>query len=164
MGFWDTLQGINISHLGKMKIIFKYLQICQGLSSSKRNHHFLNGGWLPGYPPIRSVAIAFWSCCCSLTTFRPPNCHMFASCSFKKHWMKSYFFTTLGGFSNGFRLGVADWYTVYILLIGFLTAYDTEMCQGLNSLCWGWSSDLEQEALMGIYHPLLGWVSHPLWK
>ena len=27
----------------------------------------------------------------SLTTFRPPNCHMFASCSFKKYWMKSFF-------------------------------------------------------------------------
>ena len=37
------------------------------------------------------------------------------------------------------------------------------MCQGLNSLYWGWSSTFNRKSLQWVCKPLLlGWVSHPL--
>ena len=38
----------------------------RGLSSSKRNHHFFNGGWLPGY-------IYIYMCMCKPSVFNQPE-------------------------------------------------------------------------------------------
>ena len=38
----------------------KHRYLSRGLSSSKSNHHFQNGGWLPGTGPTRTIFPIFW--------------------------------------------------------------------------------------------------------
>ena len=48
----------------------------RGLSSSKRNHHLWNGGWLPGKPKPRDVST------CPVELFESRNYHWFLNWAF----------------------------------------------------------------------------------